>query len=225
MILSCQSNKMSKGFNIFITVCVLLSVGLYFIEVGMGYANSLEAWRGFLWSERILAGIFTFEIFYEWKRCKGYIGSGEFWIDLIAVTPFWVGFFVPPESLGIIRTLRVLRLFKLFWTCESFQILARAIKRAWPALRSAMFCMVSICLFAAAVLFQIEPETFGNIWNSVYFSLTAGSTVGFGDLSPTTGLGKLATILLLYGPAIFLFGAVMGVTSAAYQNELENNEE
>lgn len=212
-------------FNTVVTIAVLLSVGLYFWEVALGSRNSLEGHMAFLWAERILAGFFTFEIVYQLRKCKKYLWSGDFWIDLIAVFPFWAGFVVPPEHLGIIRSLRVARLFKLFWSCDSFVVIARTFKRSWGSLKTAGLAVISVCLLGAAMMFQVEPETFDNsIGNAVYFAFTSAVTVGFGDYSPTTPAGKFITVIILFGPALLLAGTVVGVIGAAYTEERQRYE-
>lgn len=202
-------------FHKVISALVFLSVGLYFLEVSC--PACFEAHLIFITLERIIAAIFTFEIIYEWRTQKKYPLSLEFFVDLVAVLPFWIGFFVPQEHLGLIRALRCLRLFKLFWTSDSFKILALTFNKAWPMLRTALVCTISIVLLAASLLFQLEPDNFGSIGNAIYFCFTAASTVGFGDFSPKTPWGKVVTIAVLYGPALLVCGAVVGIVGSAYQ--------
>lgn len=202
-------------FRKIINALVFFSVGLYFLEVSCPacfQGNSI-----FLWFERMIACVFTYEIFHQVRTERGYHRSLEFYVDFLAVIPFWIGFFVSPEHLGIIRALRCLRLFKLFWTSDSFQILALTFKKAWPMLKTALICTVCIVFFGASILFQLEPENFGSIGNAVYFCFTAASTVGFGDFSPKTPAGKVVTIAILYGPALLVCGAVVGIVGSAYQ--------
>lgn len=202
-------------FHRFITALVFLSIGLYFLEVSCPECfagNSL-----FLWLERIIACVLTYEIIHQWRSERHYAFSVEFSVDLLAIIPFWLGFFVSPEHLGVIRALRCLRLLKLFWTCDSFRVLALTFRKAWPMLKMALVCTVCIVLLAASVLFQLEPDNFGSIGNAIYFCFTAASTVGFGDFSPKTPAGKFVTIAVLYGPALLVCGAVVGIVGSAYQ--------
>lgn len=202
-------------FHKVINALVFLSVGLYFLEVACPLC--FAAHSIFLNLERIIAIIFTYELYHQLKYEKGYYRSLEFPVDVISVIPFWIGFFVSPEHLGLIQSLRVLRLFKLFWTSDSFKILALTFKRAWPMLKTALICTLCIVLLAASILFQLEPDNFGSLGNAIYFSFTAASTVGFGDFSPKTPWGKVVTIGVLYGPALLVCGAVVGVVGSAYQ--------
>lgn len=199
---------MKKTLN---TVAII-SVLLYFIELG----TAQEGTTFFLWMERLIATVFTLEIIYQFRTEKKYLWSPEFFIDFISVAPFYIGFFVSPEHMGIIRALRVFRLLKLFWHNDSFTVLKNAFKIAWHQIRMIGFCLICIVLFASAILYNLEPENFGNIGNTIYFSLTTAFTVGYGEFTPKTPCGKLATIFLLFGPAIMVCGAFLGVIGAAF---------
>ena len=196
----------------------VVSVVLYFIEVGFGQDGHF--W--FLWFERVIALFFTWELWYQLKKDKNYYKSGEFYVDILSILPFYVGFFVPREHLGVVRTLRVLRLAKLCVHHEAFKIMAYSFKLAWPSLRNVGFCLFCLCLFCAALLYQVEKDTFQNIGNAIYFVLTTTTTVGFGDFSPKTPWGKLITVCLLYGPSLIVCGSFVGVACSSYQTSLEH---
>lgn len=202
-------------FHKVINALVFLSVGLYFAEVSCPACFAANSF--FLYIERLIAAIFTYEIVHQWCGEKRYAFSLEFFVDLLAVIPFWIGFFVPADQMGIIQALRVLRLFKLFWTSDSFKILALTFRKAWPMLKTAFIATVCIVFLAASILFQLEPDNFGSMGNAIYFCFTAASTVGFGDFSPKTPWGKVVTVCVLYGPALLVCGAVVGIVGSAYQ--------
>lgn len=195
----------------------VVSVAAYFIEVSSGLVGHFA----FLTLERIIASIFTYELIVQLRKEDRYWKTGEFIVDVLSILPFWIGFFVPAENLDLIRTLRVLRLTKLFWHNDSFIVIKDTFRLAWPSIRSVGFVLICTALFAAAILFQVEKETFGTIGNTLYFVMTTITTVGFGDFSPKTPLGKFITIALLYGPALMICGTMIGVACSAYQTSLE----
>lgn len=208
-----------KYLNKFSNALALISVVAYFVEVGYGLTGTFA----FLTLERLIASFFTFELIYQLRKDIHYVKTGEFVIDILSIFPFYLGFFVGHDQLEYIRTLRVLRLLKLFWYNDSFSVMKDAFKMAWPSLKSVGFCMICLCLFCAAILFQVEKETFGNIGNAVYFVMTTTTTIGFGDFSPKTPLGKLITVCLLYGPSLIVCGSMVGVACSSYQISLENH--
>lgn len=213
----------------FFKLLIWYSVGTYFLEIATGSADSLQGVPFFLWSERVVASIFTLETAVRLKKNWGYLNTPRFWVDMLAVVPFYVGFFVPAEWLGWIRTLRVLRLLKLYWYSKGIRDLCRAFIRARKALKGASICMITVVLFASALLYQAEgsaqPDKFDNIGNCIYYCLTTATTTGFGEYVTITPLGRLITIFVLYGPAIMIAAASIGIIGAAYQEELSLHEE
>lgn len=208
---------MSLTYKRLLNMLAVTSVAAYFVEVGM----EMEGDFRFLLFERLVATIFTVELFVQLRREHQYWKTGEFIVDILSILPFYAGFFVPAQSLGIIRTMRVFRLLKLFWHNDSFTVMKNAFALAWPSVKNVGFCLICLALFCSAILFQVEPTTFGTIGNTLYFVLTTITTIGFGDYSPKTGPGKAITIFLLYGPSLMVCGSLIGVVCSSYQTSLE----
>ena len=208
---------MNTKLKTFINALALVSVAAYFIEVGLMMEGNLT----FLTFERIVAVIFTIEFIWQCKAENEYYKTGEFIVDIVSILPFYIGFLLSPEQLEYVRTLRVLRLLKLFWHNESFDIMKRAFMLSARSLLNVGFCLICLCLFSSAILYQVERDTFHNIGNALYFSLTTASTIGFGDFCPKTPIGKAITIFLLYGPALLVCGSFVGVVGSSYQIALE----
>lgn len=212
-----------------------LSIILYFCEVNTGSNNSLESGMYiFLYLERFIASIFACEYFvrlyedYYYPDNTKDIGIGNSYclsflgiIDLVAWLPFLIGFFVPANLLGLIRTLRILRLLKLFRYSLNLQLIALGFYRAFPMLKSLMFGMFVTSMFTTALLHYIEPETF-NLLDAFWFSYTTSTTIGYGDLSPTTLAGKIVTMLFLYGPGVAIFAAMIGVIGTSFSSVIQD---
>jgi voltage-gated potassium channel len=100
----------------FFQFVIFYSLATFFVELEFFKSeNSLVGPRFFLWSERLVASIFTVEYALRWIRSKNWRYPITFTaiVDLLAVLPFYVGFLVDLRVLRLIRTLRMLRLFKL----------------------------------------------------------------------------------------------------------------
>jgi voltage-gated potassium channel len=68
---------------------------------------------------------------------------------------------------------------------------------------------VFFVVFCTVISYALEPKTFGNLLNSFYFVMTTFTTVGYGDFSPVTPLGKIFTVFM-YVVGIGLLGIVIG---------------
>ena len=81
---------------------------------------------------------------------------------------------------------------------------------------------VAYILFAALVIFNVEPETFTTYLDAVYWATVSLTTVGYGDLTPVTDIGKLITVISsLVGVGIIALPS--GVIAAGYIEEFNSN--
>lgn len=219
--------KFIKFVDKFINPLIWISIILLFVEMLTGTKNSLEGFHWFLWVERITACVFMAEYFCRWwedhKSPDNHLDIGHHYyplsvmgiIDLLAWLPFMVGFFVPVHILGWIRALRILRLFKLFRYHRTLQLFALALYKSWWFLRAVLFVTLCFGLLAIVFIYEAEktaqPETFGKLGNLFWFVVVTDTTVGYGDMSPITGIGRTFTALLLFLPGIAVFGSLLGI--------------
>jgi voltage-gated potassium channel len=182
-----------------------------------------------LWSERFVAAVFTIEYLWRWHRSRRvwYPLTLPAAVDLIAVAPFWLGFFVQPEWLRWVRALRILRLFRLFYYDPDMRTYARAMRRAWPYAKSAIKVMAVLLLTYIAIMYEMErpaqPEKFASLRDTWYFAVTTLMTVGYGDVTPVTVGGRMVTtvVMILGGAVVASFFAVI---TTAFVNEILGSE-
>ncbi|MGG3468319.1 ion channel [Neobacillus pocheonensis] len=63
----------------------------------------------------------------------------------------------------------------------------------------------------AVVMRMLEPKTFENTFHAVWWILTTMTTVGYGDVYPTTQFGRAWAMVIVYTLGIGLFGTVIGM--------------
>jgi voltage-gated potassium channel len=116
-------------------------------------------------------------------------------IDLLAISPFFAEIFFPGISLRALILLRLLRLFKLGRYSTGFQSLYEAIRRERQALLASGLILFSVILVAATLAYIAErtaqPEHFGSIPQAVWWAIETVTTVGYGDVVPTTLAGRI----------------------------------
>jgi voltage-gated potassium channel len=219
-----------RFFSAAIRVLILYSVAMYLLEVEVFHSPHSRAGHPFfLWSERFVAAVFTIEYLWRWHRSRRarYPLTLPAAVDLIAVAPFWLGFFVQPEWLRWVRALRILRLFRLFYYDPDMRTYARAMRRAWPYAKSAIKVMAVLLLTYIAIMYEMErpaqPEKFASLRDTWYFAVTTLMTVGYGDVTPVTVGGRMVTtvVMILGGAVVASFFAVI---TTAFVNEILGSE-
>ena len=142
------------------------------------------------------------------KRMK-YIFSFTGLIDFLAIIPSILPYFFGGLDLRWLRVLRLLRLLKISNYSSALEDFFSAIKADWRSFSAALYLMV-IALFLSSALMYIaehnsQPEKFSSIPETMWWGLITLTTVGYGDVSPVTPLGKI----------IGAFTAIMGVCTVA----------
>ena len=142
------------------------------------------------------------------KRMK-YIFSFTGLIDFLAIIPSILPYFFGGVDLRWLRVLRLLRLLKISNYSSALEDFFSAIKADWRSFSAALYLML-IALFLSSALMYIaehdsQPEKFSSIPETMWWGLITLTTVGYGDVSPVTPLGKI----------IGAFTAIMGVCTVA----------
>ncbi len=129
-------------------------------------------------------------------------------VDLLTILPAFIGLFIPGAlNLIVIRILRMLRLFRIFKLgryVEESGFLLKALRASRPKITVFLFTIFSVVTIVGSLMYLIEgPENgYSNIPESMYWAIVTVSTVGYGDISPQTPIGKAiasALMILAYG--------------------------
>jgi voltage-gated potassium channel len=126
-------------------------------------------------------------------------------VDLLAILPTFLSLLVPGTQ--YLFTVRVLRLLRVFRVLKLTEYLAEAgiITAALKASRRKISVFILAVLIIGSLMYIIEGEEngFTDIPTSMYWAIVTLTTVGYGDISPLTPLGKaLASLLMLMGYGI-----------------------
>lgn len=227
-------------FDTFIAIWVVISVVAVVLESVMTihYLLGLE----FIILDAIAVGIFTLEycmrlyccveepryqhaIFGRFKQAK----ETSSLIDFLAIVPFFLEVFLHHLfDLRFLRVFRLLRLLKLTRYTGATKTLTKVIAREWPVLAASAFVMMLLVVLTASLgyLFEHEaqPEKFENIPQSIYWAVITLASVGYGDISPVTPMGRVMTIILaLLGIGIFAIPAAL--LSSAFSDQLRIERE
>lgn len=147
-------------------------------------------------------------------------------IDLVAILPSLIVINSGLRLLKVfrlLRTLRVLRVFKVVRYSTPIQMILGIFKRTKESLLFVCGIAVGYVLISALVVFNIEPDTFGNFFDAVYWATVSLTTMGYGDIYPVTVAGKIVTMISSFmGIAIVALPA--GIITTGLMEELNENK-
>ena len=112
----------------------------------------------------------------------------------------------------------------MFRYSKSISIIAEVIKKQKTALIAVGTFAIGYVLIAALIIFNVEPNTFNNFFDAVYWAVVSLTTVGYGDIYPVSLAGRLVTMVSSFiGVAIVALPS--GVITAGYLEEIKNNSD
>lgn len=193
-----------KAFDIGLLVAILLSVFTIMAETIEGIDQRFH--RELIVLEWIFTVLFTIEyltrIFVSKKPLR-YIFSFYGIIDLLSILPMFFSLFLAGSHiLSSFRILRLLRLFRVFRLIEFMEESSR-LKVALLASRAKimvfLYTVMIISILIGTLMYYIEgPENgFTSIPKSVFYTIVTLTTVGYGDMVPTTALGQFFSMVLM----------------------------
>lgn len=215
-------------FDILLVWAILLSVVVVCLEsireVKASYGPILlmiEWFFTILFSVEFLLRIISI------RKPSSYLFSFYGAVDLLAILPSYLGlFFIGAHSLMVIRSIRLLRVFRLFKLTRYIgegEVLIKALSSGRHKIMVFVMAVLTIALFMGALMFVVEGESHGftSIPKGMYWAIVTMTTVGYGDLAPQTDLGKIiASALMIMGYGII--AVPTGIVSVEMANVTKN---
>lgn len=229
------STPAGRRFEVFWVITTLVSVLTLFVESAEPHKISLQIKDGsvFLLLEYVFTLIFSVEYILRvltTPRPLQYIVSFFGFIDLVTLLPLYIFWLWPEMTLNymtairLLRVLRLLRLIKLLRYMGSANVL-------WETLVSARkkLClffggvMILLCVFGGLMYVIEGPEHgFTSLPIAVYWAVVTMTTVGYGDITPHTPLGRMvSSVLILLGYS--LIAIPTGVMSSYMTEVMQRN--
>lgn len=210
----------AKAFDVALMAVIAFSVLLVMLET----VDQIEQRYGtqLLVLEWIVTILFTIEyvarlvtVHRPARYARSFFGA----IDLLAILPVYLSLILPgAQSLLVIRSLRLLRVFRVFkmahWLSEA-NYLVRALRASSRKVVVFLIVVLLINIIVGSSMYLIEgPEHgFDSMFRGLYWSIVTMSTVGFGDIAPVTPPGQvMAAILMIIGYSVI--AVPTGIVSA-----------
>lgn len=227
-----SDTRAGKLFDVILIVCILLSVLLVITES----IQALPSWLTTLIivCEFLFTAFFTFEYLtriYCSPNPRKYIFSFFGIVDLLATLPMYLGIIIPgARHLLVIRAfrlIRVFRVFKLFNFWIEGEMLLDAIRESSKKIIVFFLFIVILVTSIGTIMYMIEGtqpgSQFTNIPNSIYWAVVTMTTVGYGDITPVTPVGKfISACVMLLGYTII--AVPTGIVSVSMMKEYKKQK-
>lgn len=196
-------------------VVLLWLIGLSVLTVVLESVESVRLAYGqtLILVEWAFTAIFTLEYVLRlwvvrrpWRYAASFFGV----IDLLSILPSWIELVVPDAhyfmAVRVLRMMRMFRIMKMAGHIEEAAVLMDALRASRRKIIVFFVVVLSVVCVEGTVMYVLEHGTnpaYSSIPQSIYWAIVTITTVGYGDISPTTVLGKImACVIMLTGFAI-----------------------
>ena len=234
-----ENDKASRITDILLVTLIFLNILMVMLET----VESLYAkYNSFFWYFEFFS-VIIFSIEYAcrvWSCVENkaqnqsngkarikYIFSFSAIIDAIAILPSLLAFLFPTVDLRFVRALRIIRLLKFSRYSSSINTLLVVLWDQRKSFGAAFFILFIILIISSSGMYLVEkdiqPEKFGSIPQSMWWSIVTLTTVGYGDVYPVTSMGKFfGSIIIILG--IGTVALPSGILASAFTEHTKRNQ-
>lgn len=202
--------RSGKSFDLILLISIIASVLIVFLD---SVASVNRDYGYLLWvAEWLFTILFTIEYvlrIYSARKPFRYIFSFYGIIDLLAILPTYLSLLLAGSQylivIRIFRLLRIFRILKLDRYVGATSVLSDSLRSSKHKIVVFLSFVSSLVVIMGAIMYLIEgPENgFNSIPESVYWAIVTLTTVGYGDISPNTDIGRaVASLVMIMGYSI-----------------------
>ena len=217
-----KENAIEKAYDVFMFLTIIVSL----IPLTTKSHTGIFMWLDFVSTIIFIIDYILRLVTADYKLQKGKISFLLYpftfmaLADLLCILP---SLFLLNNSLRlfkILRMLRTLRIFKFFRYSKNIQIMTNVLKKQKDNLIIVGILALSYIFISALVIFNVEPSTFPNFFDALYWATISLTTVGYGDIYAISTTGKIITMISSFlGIAIVALPA--GIITAGYMKEIK----
>jgi voltage-gated potassium channel len=231
-----DGNRGERVFEFFIVLLIILNVVAIVLqsyhELDVEYRPYFELFE--IFSVVVFSVEYVLRIWscvespkYEnnWRGRLKFMRSGEAIIDLLAILPFYLSMMALDfRFFRGLRLFRLFRIFKLTRYVQAMTIINKVVFEKKEQLVLSVSFIVIMLIIVSSLMYYVEspyqPETFGSIPATMWWGIATLTTVGYGDVYPVTGLGKLlGGVIAILGVGMFALPA--GIISSGFSEYLD----
>lgn len=188
------------------------------------------------WLDKISVSVFIIDYLLRWLTADYKYPKRPRWqafllypltpfavVDILSILPSFALFNRAFKLLRITRLLKILRIFKFVRYSENMQILFRVLRKERRILFTVFLIAIAYIVVTALIMFNVEESAmFDDFFDALYWATTTLTTVGYGDIYPSSDLGCVISMFsAIFGVAVIALPS--GVITASYLDELRKS--
>ncbi len=221
-----KTDHASRAYDILMFVAVIVGLLPLAMKTENPYTRAIDVMTALIFMYDYAVRLWTADYKMGIKSYKAYLAyvvSPMAIIDLLSILPILCIVFPNSNMLALFRILRVLRVLKLVRYSKTMIVIENMFRKVRQQLLAVLLLVFVYIIVCALVMFQVEPELFDDFFGAVYWAAISITTVGYGDLSPQSDIGRLVAIISsLVGVAVIALPT--GIITAAYTEEIKRKK-
>lgn len=241
-----KDDFISKSFDISIVISIFANLAVTLFETFdeskpyLNITSFIESFTIIVFVIEYLLRVWTANYLYPkvsyWKAKLYFIFSFYGVIDFLTIVPYFLPFIFPTGTV-VLRMLRVVRIFRLFRInsqYDAFNVIINVLEEKRNQLASSIFLIGMLMVASSLCMYSLEhdaqPDKFNNAFSGIWWAVSTILTVGYGDITPITTVGKAIAIIISF-LGVGIVAIPTGIISAGFveqyskQKTLTNVEE
>nr|WP_297766682.1 ion transporter [uncultured Butyrivibrio sp.] len=216
----------SRAYDVLMTTAVIVGMIPLTLKSDNSYTYAIEMLTTLIFVIDYVSRVWTADYKMGYKSFKAYIAyilSPMALFDFLSIVPIIYLFTPVGASIGLLKLFRAFRVLKLIRYSKTAVVIANVLRKVKKELLAVLILIIIYIFVSAMLIFQLEPDLFANFFDALYWATISITTIGYGDIYPTTNVGRLITMVsALVGVAVIALPS--GMITAAYISEISRKK-